>query len=137
MKTSISSWLLPSTLRLLPSTLLALQSRSRRTVDAGRGATISAMGLTRRARLRLQIGSAVDPRHPRQQVIHFRLRGRGDAGAGLALRGGSNDATLLQHILAHREPRARLLLVADQRQMRVEQIVHGVALALLRQSHHI
>ena len=42
-------------------------------VDAGRGLTISAMSLARRAGLGLQIGAAVDARHPRQQIIDFGL----------------------------------------------------------------
>src|ERR1700730_16810322 len=121
MKTSISS-------RLLPSTLVAL-SRSNRIVDAGRGGfALSVMRSTRCAGLRLQIGPAIDARDPRQQIIHFRLRGRGDGCPRLALRTGGDHAALLQHVFAYRQSRAGLLLVADQRQMGVEQIVRGVAL---------
>src|SRR6185295_13675136 len=90
-------------------------SRSSRMVDAGRGATVSAIELARRAGLRLQIGAAVDARHPRQQIIDFGLCGRRDRRAGLALRAGRDDAALLQHVFAHRQARAWLLLVADQR----------------------
>src|SRR5437667_2030874 len=126
MKTSISS-------RLLPSTLALALSRSSRIVDAGRGATASAIGLARRAGLRLQIGAAVDARHPRQQILDFGLCGGGDGGAGLALRAGRDDTALLQHVFAYRQARAGLLLVTDQRQMRIEQVVRGVALAGLRQ----
>src|SRR5438093_9083812 len=113
MKTSISS-------RLLPSTLASALSRSSRMVDAGRGATVSAIGLPRRAGLRLQIGAAVDARHPRQQVVDFGLCRRCDGRTRLALRAGRNDAALLQHVFADRQTRAGLLLIADQRQMGVE-----------------
>src|SRR5436190_22652225 len=126
MKTSISS-------RLLPSTLAPALSRSSRMVDALRGATISAIELARRAGLRLQVGAAVDARHPRQQILDFGLCGGRDGRAGLALRAGRDDAALLQHVFAHSQARAGLLLVTDQRQMRVKQIVRGVALAGLRQ----
>src|SRR5436309_10819848 len=116
MKTSISS-------RLLPSTFALALSRSSRIVDAGRGATASAIGLARRAGLRLQIGAAIDARHPRQQILDLRLCGCRDRRARLALRAGRDDAALLQNVFAHSQARAGLLLVADQRQMRVEQIV--------------
>src|SRR6185369_10390075 len=115
------------------TSLASALSRSSRMVDAGRGATISAIELPRRAGLRLQIGAAIDARHPRQQIIHFGLRSSRDGRTGLALRAGRDDAALLQHVLAHREARAGLLLVTDQRQMRVEKIVRGVTLAGLRQ----
>src|SRR5439155_21694470 len=92
--------------------LAAALSRSSRMVDAGRGATTSAIGLTCRAGLRLQIGAAVDARDPRQQVLDLGLRGSRDGGAGLALRAGRNDAALLQDVFAHRQARAGLLLVA-------------------------
>src|SRR5450755_2458956 len=124
MKTSISSWLLASA----PMPFAGL-SRSRRMVDAGRGATVSAIRLTRRARLRGEIRAAVDARDPRQQIIHFGFRGVRDRGTRLALRAGGDDAALLQHIFAHCQARAGLLLISDQRQMRVEQVVRGVALA--------
>src|SRR5256885_15969622 len=107
MKTSISS-------RLLPSTLAPALSRSSRMVDAGRGATISAIGLARRAGLRLQIGAAIDARHPRQQILDLGLCGCRDRRAGLALRAGRDDAALLQHVFAYRKPRAGLLLVTDK-----------------------
>src|SRR5258707_9141584 len=164
MKTSISSRPLPS--------------RSSRMVDAGRGLTISAMGisssephpeerplaasrrmsgnswaswfetreaalltmrnfLARRAGLRLQIGAAVDSCHPRQQVIDFGFRRRRNAGTGLALAAGCDHAALLQDVFAHRKPGAGLLLVADQRQMCVEQIMRGVALAGLRKLYDV
>ena len=111
----------------------AALSRSSRMVDAGRGADdLRPLGLARRAGLRLQIGAAVDPRHARQQVVDLGLRRCGDGGAGLALGAGGDDAALLQHVFAHRKPGAGLLLVADQRQMGVEQIMRGVALAGLR-----
>src|SRR6516225_355470 len=114
----------------------ALPSRSSRMVEASRGATTSAIGSARRARLRLQVGAAVDPRHARQEIIDFRFCGGCDGGARLALGAGSDDAAFLQHIFAHREPRTRLLLVTDQRQMRVEDIMHGIALAFLPEPHH-
>src|SRR5580692_12235939 len=107
-------------------------SRSKRMVEAGRGTTASAgmiksLLLTRRAGLQLQVRAPVDPRHPRQQVIHFGLCLFGEARPRLALRAASDHAALLQHIFPHRQSRTRLLLVADQRQMRVEQIMRGVA----------
>src|SRR4249919_1629053 len=111
------------------TSLASALSRSSRMVDAGRGATVSAIELPRCAGLRLQIGAAIDARHPRQEILDLGLRGGRDGGAGLALRAGSDDAALLQHVFAHRQTRAGLLLVADQRQMRIEQIVRGVALA--------
>src|SRR4029079_12318801 len=126
MKTSISS-------RLLPSALAPALSRSSRMVDAGRGATVSAIGLACRAGLRLQIGAAVDARYPRQEIIDLGLCGRRNRRAGLALRSGRDDAALLQYVFAHRQTRAGLLLVADQRQMGVEQIVRRIALAGLLQ----
>src|SRR5437763_6449038 len=95
-------------------------SRSSRMVDAGRGATVSAMVLLCSAGLRLQVGAAVDARHPRQQIVDLGLGGRGDGGARLALRAAGNDAALLQHVFSHREPCTRLLLVADQRQIRLD-----------------
>src|SRR5690242_11709413 len=122
MKTSISS-------RLLPSTFATLLSRSSRMVEALRGATTSAIPLARRARLRLQIGTAIDLRHARQEIVDLGLRRRRNAGARLALRAGGDDAALLQDVFADSEARARLLLVTDQRQMRIEDVVHGVALA--------
>src|SRR5258705_12744896 len=96
-------------------------SRSNKMVDAGRGTTTSDMRSTRRAGLRLQVGAPVDSRDPRQQIIHFHPRGRGNAGAGFALRAGGDHAALLQHVFAHSQSGAWLLLVADQRQMRIEQ----------------
>src|ERR1700738_2999945 len=114
MKTSISSRLLPS--------------RSSRMVDAGRGATASGIKSLRRAGLRLQIRTLVDPRDPRQQIVHLGLRSLGNARTRLALRAGGDHAALLQHVFAYRQARAGLLLVADQRQMGVEQIMRGVAL---------
>src|SRR5258705_10894564 len=83
------------------------------------------------AGLRLQIGAAVDSCPPRQEVIDFGFRRRRNAGTRLALRAGGDHAALLQDVFAHREPRAGLLLVADQRQMRVEQIMRGIALGRL------
>src|SRR4051794_7861850 len=112
-------------------------SRRSKMVDAGRGATVSAMVLFRSAGLRLQIGAAVDARDARQEIVDFGLGGRGDGGARLALRAAGNDAALLQNVFAYRKSRTRLLLVTDQRQMRVEQIVRGVALAGLRQFYDI
>ncbi len=43
----------------------------------------------------------------------------------------------LQHVLAHRQADARLLLVAQQRQVRVEQVVRRVALARGLQAHDV
>src|ERR1700758_533376 len=108
-------------------------SRSRRIVEAGRDAAASTMQLTCGARLRLEIGALVEAGDARQQIVDLRLRRRRDGRAGLALRAGGNDAALLEHIFAHGQPCTRLLLVADQRQMRVEQIMRGIALAGLRE----
>ena len=74
-------------------------------------------------------GARVTPREAREQIVDFRLGGRAETGAGLALRVRSENAAPLHHIFAHGEADALLLLVADQRQMRVEQVVRGVALA--------
>src|SRR5215471_17531156 len=101
MKTSISS--------------TALLSRSNNTVEAGRGVTISAIALTRGARLRPQISASVDPRHARQQILDLGLCGRAQRRARLALGAGGDHAAFLQHIFAHGEPRPGLLLVSDQR----------------------
>src|SRR5229473_6661385 len=120
MKTSIS---------LLPPS--PAPSRSSRMVEAGRGTTASDMRSTRRAGLRLQVGALVDPRDAGEQIIDFGSRGRGNARARLALRARGDHAALLQHVFAHSQSRTELLLVADQRQMGVEQIVRGVAAALL------
>src|ERR1700755_2102686 len=106
----------------------AALSRTRKVVEARGGATISAMTLACRARLRRELRAAIDPRNARQQVIHLGLCRRGDRSAGLALRAGGDDAALPQDVFAHREARAGLLFVADQRQMRVEQVMCRVAL---------
>src|SRR5580704_13397615 len=128
MKTSISS----------PQPLSpGAPSRSRRMVEAGRAATASATKSACRTRLRLQVGAAIDAGDTRQQIVDFRLRRRGDARARLALGAGSNDAALLQHVFPDCETNRRLLLVADQRQMRVEQVMRGIAARFLRQPHHI
>src|SRR5437588_9926917 len=110
----------------------AAPSLSSRTVEAGRGATAWVMRSTGRARLRLQVGAPVDPRDTREQVIHLGFRGRSEAGPRLALRAGDDHAALLQHVFAHRKAGAWLLLVADQRQMRVEQIMRGIAPGFFR-----
>src|SRR6185312_16708267 len=96
-------------------------SRSSRIVEAGRAVTASATKSARRAGLRLHAGPAIDPCDARQQVIHFRLCGDRDDRARLALRAGSNDTALLQHVFPDRQSNRRLLLVADQREMGVEQ----------------
>src|SRR5215471_5659832 len=93
--------------------------------------------LARRARLRRKTRAAVDPRNTRQQIIDLGLGDRADTRARLALRAGSDDAALLQHIFAYGQPGAGLLLIADQRQMRVEQVMRGVAPAFLRQPHDV
>src|SRR6476659_3781691 len=107
-------------------------SRSRRMVEAGRDADVPGIQLTCGAGLRAKIGALVDAGDARQEVIDLRLGRRRDGRARLALGAGSDDAALLQHVLAHCQTCARLLLVADQRQMRVEQVMRGVALAFLR-----
>src|SRR5512135_1522279 len=96
---------------------LAALSRSSRMVEAGRVAAMSAMKLTCGTGLRLEIGALVDAGDARQEIVDLGLRGRRDGGARLALRACGDDAPLLQHIFTHGEARARLLLVADQRQM--------------------
>src|SRR5262244_4506375 len=98
----------------------AVLSRNSRMVEASRGLTISAIRLPRRARLRLQVGAAIDPRHAREQIIDLGFRGRRQCRARLALSAGGDDAALLQDVFAHGEPRTQLLLVTDQRQMRIE-----------------
>src|SRR6478735_597658 len=108
-------------------------SRSRRMVEAGRDADVSGMLLTCGARLRLEVGALVDAGNARQEIVDLRLGRRRDGRARLALGAGSDDAALLQHMLAHGKARAGLLLVADQWQMRVEQVMRGVALARLGQ----
>src|SRR6478752_10653657 len=112
-------------------------SRSSRIVEAGRDADVSAIQLTCGAGLRAEIGALVDPGNARQEVIDLRLRRRRDGRARLALGAGRDDAALLQHVLAHRQTCTWLLLVADQRQMRVEQIMRSVTLALLREAHDV
>src|SRR5258708_22253859 len=102
-------------------------SRSSRMVDAGRGTTASDMRSSRRDGLRLQVGALVDPRDTGEQIIDFGSRCRGNARARLALRARGDHAALLQHVFAHGQSRTWLLLVADQRQMGIEQIVRGVA----------
>src|SRR6187401_838642 len=113
----------------------AAPSRSSRMVDASRGGLAGSVDirLLRRAGLRLQIGALVDAGDAGQQVVDLGLRGGGDGGAGLALCRRRDDAALLQHVFAHREAGTRLLLVADQRQMGIEQVMRGVALAGLRE----
>src|SRR4051794_46481 len=129
MKTSISPRPLSSA--ALPSG--PALSRSSRMVEAGRAFAVSlaasAMRSTRGAGLRLHVCALVDPRHARQQVIDLGLGRPSDGRARLALRGRRNHAALLQHVFAYREAGAGLLLIADQRQMRIEQIVCGIALA--------
>src|SRR6478752_6254330 len=126
MKTSTSSRLLPST---------PAPSRSRRMVDAGRDAAISGMQSTCGARLWLEVGALVDTGDARQEIVDLRLCRRRDGRARLALGAGGDDAALLQHVLAHGKAGAGLLLIADQRQMGVEQIMRGVALAGLGEIH--
>src|ERR1019366_1616092 len=116
-----SSWFETAQARLLTMRDLILRSGL---LAASRRMTNS---LTRRAGLRLQVRAPVDPRHPRQQIIHFGPCRRGEARPRLALCAGSDRAALLQHIFPHRQSRTRLLLVADQRQMRIEQIMRGIA----------
>ena len=68
-----------------------------------------------------------------EEVVDLRPRRRRERRAGLALRVAGEDAAAHQHVFAHRKPDARLLLVADEGQMRVEEVVRLVALAgLLR-----
>src|ERR1035437_2511844 len=132
MKTSISPRPLSSGPRPLSSApLVSALSRNSRMVDAGRGMTASAMESTRRAGLRLQVRALVDPRDAREQVVHFGLCRCCNARTRLSLRAGSDHAALLQHVFAHGQSGAGLLLVADQRQMGIEQILRGVAAALL------
>src|SRR6266404_2169841 len=113
------------------SALVTAPSRSSTMVEAGRAITASATGSTCRAGLRLQVRAAVDTRDPREQIIHFGLCGCGNIRARLALRARGDHAALLQHIFPHRQSRAGLLLVTDQREVSVEEIVGGVAAALL------
>src|SRR6516164_6534624 len=117
--------------------LAAAPSRSSRIVEAERGATISVMELTCGTRLQLEIGALVHPRYPRQQIIDFGLRGRRDRRAGLALSAGGDDPPLLQQVFAHGKTCARLLLVTNERQVRIEQIMRGIAFAVLREAHDI
>src|SRR4051812_34146854 len=119
MKTSISS-------RLVPSTFAP--SRSRRMVEAGRDADVSGIQLACGAGLRAEIGALVEAGDARQQILDLGLRRLSDGRAWLALGAGGDDAALLEHEFADGKARARLLFVADQRQMRVEQIMRGIAL---------
>src|ERR1700691_766225 len=107
-------------------------SRSSRIVEAGRAVAASATKSACRARLRLQVGAAIDAGDTRQQIIHFRFRCCRDARARLALGAGGNDAALLQYIFADSQANRRLLFVTDQRQMRVEQVMRGVTAAFLQ-----
>src|SRR5438067_152918 len=85
---------------ILRSGLLAASRRMNGTIgglmvrDARRRAPHHEELLAGGARLRLQTGAAVIARHPRQQIIDFRLGGRRDGGAGLALGAGGDDAAL-------------------------------------------
>src|SRR4051812_44916413 len=107
-------------------------SRNNRMVDAGRGLTISVIGSLRRAGLRLQVSAPVDARDAGQQVIHLGPCLGRDAWPRLSLRARDDHAALLQHVFAHSQSCARLLLVPDQRQMSIEQIVRGVTARFLR-----
>ncbi|MNN21957.1 hypothetical protein D3C81_1352960 [compost metagenome] len=55
----------------------------------------------------------------------------------LALGGRGQQAAPHHHVLAHRQPRAGLLLVAQQRQVGIEQVVGCLALAGGREAHHV
>src|SRR5947208_10186655 len=63
--------------------------------DARRRAPHHEELLACRTRLRLQIGAAVVARHPRQEIIDFRLGGCRDSRTWLALGAGGDDAALL------------------------------------------
>src|SRR5215831_12457987 len=75
------------------------------------------------------LGSPITLREAGQQVVDFRTRCGGERRAGPAQRVGGDHAAAHQHVLAHRESRPRLLLVADEGQVRVEEVVRRVALA--------
>ena len=68
----------------------------------------------------------IDAADARQQIVHFRARGRIQLRARLALRLGGDDAAPHEHVLAHRQADALLLLVAQKRQMRVEHLADDV-----------
>src|SRR4051812_2526517 len=63
-----------------------------------------------------------------QQVLDLRHRLGAELAARRALRRGADDAAPRQHVFPHGEADAELLLVADQRQMRVEQVVRRIPL---------
>src|ERR1700733_7054320 len=70
--------------------------------------------------------SRVITREPAQQVVDLGPRRRIQRCAGNTLGVMGNRAALVQDILAHRETDALLLLVADERKMRVEEIMSGI-----------
>src|SRR5664280_2894506 len=91
-----SSWFETAQARLLTMRDLILRSGL---LTASRRMTNS---LTRRAGLRLQVRAPVDPRHPRQQIIHLGPRRRGEARSRLALCAGRAGAAL--HLEIEKQP---------------------------------
>src|SRR5690242_16170656 len=102
MNTSISSRVLPSCVRTL--------SRSSRIVEAGRGTADSGIQSTRCAGVGMEVRALVNSGDAREKIINFRFRGRRNRRTWLALRAGRDDAALLKHVLADREPCPGLLL---------------------------
>src|ERR1700722_296163 len=73
--------------------------------------------------------SGIDPREALKQKIDLCLGARRQSGGWRALSVESDGAASLQHIFAHRQTDARLLFIAQERQMRVEQVMRLLALA--------
>src|SRR5690606_3675573 len=78
-------------------------------------------------------GSPVFPGQPFEQVVDLGACRFTKRKPRLALDIAGDDAAVLQDMLAHGKPDAELLLVADQRKMRVEQVVRLLAPACRRQ----
>src|SRR5438552_15645732 len=77
-------------------------------------------------------GARIGAGEAREKVIHLGTRRGRKRRAGPSQRIRGDDSAPHHHVLAHREARTWLLLVADERQVRVEEVVRGVALTLPR-----
>src|SRR4029079_4807731 len=82
-------------------------------------------------------GARIVARKPRHEVIDLGTCGGRERRTVLARGVGSDDAAPHHHVFAYREPRTGLLLVADERKVRVEKRVRVVALAFLRQANDV
>ena len=101
---------------------------TRQALRAGGARTALARAL-RRGRPRSAARPHVPGRQTRKQILDLAPRRGTQPGARVALGVGRDQATPRHHVFPHREPNARLLLVAQQRQVGIEQVVRRVAVS--------